>query len=41
MSDSWEPPAVLLVEVPDCVAAYKESLVPDSAPPGGEVARRV
>ncbi|KAE9332908.1 hypothetical protein PF008_g14713 [Phytophthora fragariae] len=40
MPDSWEPRAVLLADVPDCVAAYEASLVPASAPPSGAVAHR-
>ncbi|GMG14721.1 unnamed protein product [Phytophthora fragariaefolia] len=40
MSDSWEPRAGLLADVPDCVAAYEASLAQDSAPPSGAAARR-
>ncbi|GMF36893.1 unnamed protein product [Phytophthora fragariaefolia] len=41
MPDTWEPRAVLLADVPDCVVAYEASLVQDSAPPSGAAARRV
>ncbi|GMF46839.1 unnamed protein product [Phytophthora fragariaefolia] len=40
MPDSWEPRAVLLADVPDCMAAYEASLVQDAAPPSGAAARR-
>ncbi|KAG3126296.1 hypothetical protein PI126_g22387 [Phytophthora idaei] len=33
MPDSWEPRAVLVADVPDCMAAYEASLVSGAGSP--------
>ncbi|KAG3148749.1 hypothetical protein PC128_g23529 [Phytophthora cactorum] len=40
MPDSWEPHAVLVADVPDCVAAYEASLASAAGSPRGAVAHR-
>ncbi|KAG2803501.1 hypothetical protein PC112_g19147 [Phytophthora cactorum] len=40
MPDSWEPHAVLVADVPDCVAAYEASLASAAGSPCGAVAHR-